>query len=105
MAHMKTLLRFIAAGCVAFHAMATAPLYLNQGLVTEPIMIDAEVFVNTGTFIIGEPPVDGVRDLLNPVLAYETSNTLIYTNRGQMSGIPGFNFLHIDDFGTRSPAS
>ena len=85
-------------------ASATSPLYLNQGLVTDPIMIDARVFVNTGTFIIGEPPTDQISSYLNPVVAYETSNTLIYTNRGSMSGIPGFNFEFIDDFGRRRPS-
>ncbi|MBL9174017.1 MAG: hypothetical protein JNL10_10825 [Verrucomicrobiales bacterium] len=98
-------------------ALATpAPLFLNEGLLDEPIVIDATVFVNTGTINIGSEVfffgnvlspgfVFTGNGANNPVIAYETQNTLVYTNRGSIAAVPGINFQYVDDAGNRSMAS
>ncbi|MBN8246757.1 MAG: hypothetical protein J0L84_04860 [Verrucomicrobia bacterium] len=76
-----------------------APLFLNQGLLDEPTVIDATVVINTGTIQIGSS--GGFED---PVLPYETQNTLVFTNRGQIFAAPGINFLNVNSAGIRGPA-
>jgi hypothetical protein len=115
---MKKLFRFLASCLMGASALLAtpAPLFLNEGLITEPTVIDATVFVNTGTFLVGEE-VFFFGNVLepgfiflstganNPVVAYETQNTLVYTNRGFISAIPGINFEYVDDAGNRGMAS
>lgn len=70
----------------------TIPLYINYTSVTNVPQIDALAFANWGTFSVGS------------VLPYDFMNVLNYTNRGTMSGFPGFQFDHVDDLGNRSRA-
>ena len=101
-------------------ALATpAPLFLNEGLLDEPIVIDATVFVNTGTIQIGQessfsgfnfgsliPGFIFFGDVANnPVIAYETQNTLVFTNRGSIAAVPGISFQYVDDAGNRGMAA
>ncbi|MFO1457907.1 MAG: hypothetical protein U1G08_00760 [Verrucomicrobiota bacterium] len=100
-------------------ALATpAPLFLNEGLLNEPIVIDATTFVNTGTIQIGQesnfsgftfgtliPGFIFFGDIgNNPVVAYETQNTLVFTNRGSIAAVPGISFQFVDDAGNRGMA-
>src|SRR4051794_4962492 len=71
---------------VAFVANAiaapTLPLYENFGDIssnTAPV-IDATAFANYGSFSVFT------------LLPYDFQNTLFFTNRGSMSGTPGFRF-------------
>lgn len=73
----------------------TLPIYINPGTIaTNPPQIDATAFLNLGTF-----------QALVGTLPYDFSNTLYYTNRGTMIGIPGFRFDYTDDLGIRRPAA
>jgi len=92
------LLLFAWLAGVAAVVAGPAPLFFNQGLLEQPTVIDATAFVNTGTIRIW---FDADED---PVLPYETQNTLTYTNRGSISAAPGVNFLYVDDNGKRAPA-
>ncbi len=84
---------------------APAPVYENSGRNPDPIMIDAQAFINTGTFIIGGQPNIFFGEYLNPVMPFETQNTLYYTNTYFMSSVPGFNLQYIDDAGIRRRAA
>jgi hypothetical protein len=73
----------------------TLPIYINPGTIaTNPPQIDATAFVNLGTF-----------QALVGTLPYDFSNTLYYTNRGTMIGVPGFRFDYTDDLGIRRSAA
>ncbi len=91
----KSLLSF--AGWVALPvALAMAdpiPLYENFGTVTNIPQIDAIAFANYGAFDVGS------------VLPYDFQNTRFYTNRGEMSSIPGFRFDYVTDNGFRHSAA
>lgn len=65
---------------------AADAVYQNDGTIssTDFTQIDATVFINNGTFT-GVSPDD---------LAYETQDTLYYTNRGTMTAAPGFRFSY-----------
>ncbi|MBX3734854.1 MAG: thrombospondin type 3 repeat-containing protein [Verrucomicrobiae bacterium] len=115
---MKKLTSLLCGSLMAAQSLTAdpSPLFLNQGLMTEPAVIDATVFVNTGTISIGTPVTITGNFLQpgfvffgsfvnNPVIAYETQNTLIFTNRGSISVIPGMNFHYVTDAGTRGYAS
>ena len=69
------------------------PLYENFGTVTNVPQIDAVAFANYGEF-----------DVFSS-LPYDTQNTLYFTNRSVMSGIPGFRFDYVKDDGSRHPAA
>ncbi len=74
----------------------TVDLFENFGDNTveeEPPVIDARAFANYGNFEVYSS------------LPFDTLNTLYYTNRGVISGLVGFDFLHISSSdGSRSPA-
>ncbi|MFM7817376.1 MAG: hypothetical protein ACKPGI_10455 [Verrucomicrobiota bacterium] len=84
----------------------TLPIYSNTGVNPNPVMVDATEFVNTGVFTIGEDS-SGLfgGGILNPVMPYETQNTLYYYNDNVMSAIPGFNLQYIDSTGVRRPSA
>src|SRR5881396_1745946 len=63
----------------------TIPLYENFGTVTNVPQVDAVAFANYGQFNIFS------------TLPYDTQNTLYFTNRGTMNGVPGFRFDHVAD--------
>lgn len=92
---MKTLTRLIGSWVILLGTAVGAPssLFLNEGLLQTPLVIDATVFVNLGTI-----------DFPYTALPYETQNTLVYTNRGNILTTPGINFQYIDDAGNRLPA-
>lgn len=95
----------VALASTLLLAAAPAPVYENSGRNPDPIMIDAEVFINTGTFTIGSEAGIFFRDYRNPVMPFETQNTLYYTNTYLMSAVPGFNLQYIDDLGIRRRAA
>jgi len=96
----------LAWGTMVMAVGQTLPIYSNTGVNPNPVMVDAKIFFNSGAFTIGEEPT-GVfsSGLLNPVMPYETQNTLFYQNLGMMSAVPGFNLEYIDDNGVRRPSS
>jgi hypothetical protein len=104
---MKTLLGLVGGWLVGVAVALAAPasIYQNSGTNPDPIMIDATVFENTGVFNIGVPPDQIGNDYRNPVVPFETQNTLYYTNTGTMTAIPGFNLQYIDDLGNRKRAA
>ena len=96
----------VACGAVVTSVGQTIPIYSNTGVNPNPIVIDARIFYNSGTFTIGEDPTGLFSGgLLNPVMPYETQNTLFYQNRGLMSAVPGFNLEYIDNNGIRRPSN
>lgn len=79
----------------AVKSQAASALYLNKGTVTNlfaPI-IDAVAFVNEGDFTV------------STLLPFETSNTLVFTNKGIMNGTPGFRLETVSLGTVRTPAS
>jgi hypothetical protein len=78
-------------------AQAADAVYQNDGIVnsSDYLQIDAITFINNGIFSTPTSFFD---------FPYETQNTLYYTNRGLMRGIPGFRFSTVNQFGRR-PAS
>lgn len=73
----------------------TASFYVNDGIVTTPPQVDALNFINNGTISLF-----GIFD------AFETANTLTYTNRGLLDSIAGFRFdTYSTQTGLRRPAS
>jgi hypothetical protein len=72
---------------------AASPLFINYGTLTNVPQVDAVVFANHGLFSVFG------------VLPYETQNTLFFTNRGTMTGSPGFRLETVPPFGPRRPAS
>lgn len=101
----RILVTLLALGATSWVSGQTLPVYSNEGVNPNPVMVDAEVFRNTGTFSIGEDS-SGLfgNGILNPVMPYETQNTLYYQNYGVMSAIPGFNLQYIDARGFHRPA-
>ncbi len=94
---MKGSLFLFGLLCISFAAnLRTQPaaLYENTGIVdfSNPPVVDALAFVNSGSFTISS------------TLPFDTLNTLHFTNRGSISGSIGFNFQHIAPSGTRSSA-
>ena len=71
-----------------------APVFLNEGQINGPLSIDATQVINLGTMNI---PFS--------VVSFETRNTLVYTNRGNITATPGINFLNVNDAGARSPSA
>lgn len=72
---------------------APRPTFINAGVITNAIQIDAVNFLNLGTFTN-----------LFTTLPYDTQNTVNFTNRGVMSGSVGFHFDTIDStLNTRRP--
>ena len=74
-------------------AGATEPIWTNYAIITTPPQIDARIVVNAGVIsnIVSQKPV-------------EMSNALIVTNRGMMSGTPGWYFNQSPvDKGFRAP--
>lgn len=65
---------------VVTSAVATDPVWINNGTITNPPQIDAETFINNGmmNLVTSEP--------------FETASTLNYTNSGTMEGTPGWHF-------------
>lgn len=63
----------------------TSPIFINHGEITVAPNIDATIFYN-----------DGVFDLLTD-LPFSTINTRYFTNKGTMSGGPGFIFSYDAD--------
>jgi len=104
---MKFLVKSVGVLVVSVTTLlgAPAPIYFNPGVNPDPIMVDATIFYNTGTFNIGTPPDIFLQNYLNPVTPFETQNTLFYTNTFSMTAIPGFNLEFIDDGGVRRPAA
>lgn len=101
----RILALFLALGAAFGVSGQTLSTYSNEGVNPNPVMVDAVVFRNTGLFTIGEDS-SGLfgNGILNPVMPYETQNTLHYQNYGVMSAIPGFNLQYIDDRGVHRPA-
>jgi len=95
----------VAAQLMAAVSAAPSPIYINDGQNPNPVVIDATAFLNTGTFTIGEVTQGFFNGFQNPVVPYETQNTLYYTNTFRMSAVPGFNFQYINDAGIRRPAA
>ncbi|MBN9692158.1 MAG: hypothetical protein J0M24_18085 [Verrucomicrobia bacterium] len=101
-----SIIAFAAAAQALVSAIsAPAPIYINEGVNPNPVVIDATIFLNTGTFTIGAPNGGFFNDFLSPVNPYETQNTLYYTNTFRMSAVPGFNLEFISDSGVRRPAA
>lgn len=94
---MKILKAIAAAGVLPLVGLlagpTTIPLYENFGALTNVPQVDAVAFANYGQFSVSSRA------------PYETFNTLYYTNRGVMSGIPGFRLDYFDDAGVRRPAA
>lgn len=104
---MTRILVTVLALFAAFGAFCqTIPIYSNTGVNPNPVMVDARIFYNTGIFTIGEES-SGLfgGGVINPVMPYETQNTLYFQNYNVMSAIPGFNFQYIDNSGIRRPSS
>lgn len=60
--------------------LATDAIWVNNGVITTPPVVDAVTVVNNGTITIATSA------------PFETSNTQNYTNRGTMQGSVGFRF-------------
>lgn len=96
----------LVLGTMVAAAAQTLPIYSNTGVNPNPIMVDAKIFFNSGAFTIGEEPKGLFSSgLLNPVMPYETQNTLSYQNLGVMTAIPGFNLEYIDNSGIHRPST
>ncbi|MCW5556721.1 MAG: hypothetical protein KIT22_02590, partial [Verrucomicrobiae bacterium] len=82
-------------------------MFLNQGWLDQPTVIDATTFVNTGTILYGftVEQDQAFQWDPDPVVPFETQNTLMYTNRGDIYAYPGIKFAYVDDFGSRAPSS
>jgi len=94
---MKQLMLGIILGAVLVPVASaqTVPVYLNNGIVTSPVDIDAVTFINNGSFTV---------DSL--FLPFSTANTLNYTNTGTMSAANGFDlqtFIVPQPVGVESP--
>jgi predicted outer membrane repeat protein len=72
----------LALGLARVAVGAPALFYVNDGIInaTNPPVIDAINFINNNTFDVFT---------FRP---YRTASTLNFTNRGEMSGNPGFDF-------------
>src|SRR5690242_15979632 len=92
-------------GCLSLALVRIAPaqpqqLFQNDGVIKDPIVIDAITFVNNGLFAM--PVTGNVTNLLIPsldallinstVLPYTFSDTLNFTNRNFMASDTGFLF-------------
>ena len=95
---MRTAFRKIACSSLVLlgvgSASATDPVWINNGILTEPPQVDAITFINNGTIDIAtsEP--------------FETANTLNYTNSGIMEGAVGFNLrLNPSVIGVPAPSA
>ncbi len=96
----------LAWGTMVAAVGQTLPIYSNTGVNPNPVMVDATIFYNSGSFTIGEDPSGFFSSgFLNPVMPYETQNTLFYQNLGVMSAVPGFNLEYIDNKGVRRPSA
>ena len=91
----KNITAIFAAWAFALPAFASPSReYINTGTITNPPVVDATAFVNSGTFeavieVLSDESLD--TDTQTP---YSTRNTLYYTNLnpGLMLGQPGFLF-------------
>jgi hypothetical protein len=94
MMNMKRIVRF---GVLAFVSLVKVlgadAKYENIGNVTVTSQVDAISFINSGSFSV------------NSAVAYETQNTLYFTNTGSMTGSPGFRLENISSTGVRRPAA
>ena len=90
--NMKRLLLLAFLGVLpASLALATSTTYINNSTVTVTNgsdQIDAASFINNGRFVTRVYP-----------LPFESWNTLYWTNKGQMTGSPGFQFDYFDSAG------
>lgn len=96
----------LAFGATVVASGQTLPVYSNTGVNPNPVMVDATRFYNSGVFTIGQDS-SGLfgGGILNPVMPYETQNTLYFQNDNKMSAIPGFSLQYIDNSGVRRPAA
>lgn len=102
----KIAITALLLGAVVETVAQTLPVYSNEGVNPNPVMVNAVEFSNTGTFTIGQDPTGLFGSgILNPVVPYETQNTLFYYNHNVMSAVPGFNLQYIDDNGNRRPSN
>lgn len=89
---MKSITQSLAALLAAGLGLqaGTAELYLNRGIVTEEVSIDARVFDNRGVMS------------LTPIVApFDTQGTEIYLNSGLILAEPGIRFGYIGADGVR----
>jgi hypothetical protein len=62
---------------------APAPVYINNGVVTNPV-VNAVSFINNGEF-----------NITSPSIPWDSQNTRFYENRGVMRGSAGFRFENV----------
>lgn len=67
---------------VASAVLATDPIWVNNGVLTNTPVVDATIVVNNGVMSVSSAQ------------PFETSSTLYYTNAGIMDGTVGFRFSH-----------
>jgi len=73
----------LAASLLATSALlATDPVWINNGVLTNTPVVDATIVVNNGVMSVAS------------IEPFETSSTLYYTNTGIMDGTVGFRFSH-----------
>ena len=88
-----SLTALLTASLLAGEALAApAAIYENYGEVTVPPQIDAIAFANYGDFSVFTS------------LPFDFQNTLYFTNRGTISGSPGFRFANGATVGAFTPA-
>ncbi len=105
-------MKFSVIGTALFLAVMAGNLsaqsvYLNTQNITAPDQIDANIFINRGTFTANRT-----------VLPYDFQNTLVFTNKGLMDGalfggggfgffssvFAGYRFDYTDSLGVRRPS-
>ena len=67
--------------------LATDPIYINIGTQTNNTQVDAVAFANYGWSQAASPAL------------WDGQNTRYWTNRGMMTGAPGFRFDYVNDAG------
>lgn len=117
---MKRILIILCTCLAVITAHAQSPAYINNGRVVQAPQIHSQSFVNNGEFLVGlsgrffsfnfddDDGQGGFNDLFigfgtfeGTGVPYDTLGTLSYTNRGLMSGFPGFRLEYIDNNGVR----
>jgi hypothetical protein len=89
---IKTLLALVGVLSVGSLLADPQPIYVNIGTQTNNVQVDAVAFANYGWFVTDTSAL------------WDGQNTRYWTNRGMMTGAPGFRFDYVNDAGFRQPA-
>jgi hypothetical protein len=89
---IKTLLALAGWLSVGSLLADPQPIYENLGTQTNNVQVDAVAFANYGWFVTDTPAL------------WDGQNTRYWTNRGTMTGNPGFRFDYVNDAGFRQPS-